>query len=76
MSNLALNNALQLPKPFMKWAGGKLREQKGFTQAERADMHNSYISQIARDIRYPFLKTLFKITDALNAKISYLFKRI
>lgn len=57
----------------------RLREQKGFTQealAEKADIHTSYIGQIERGIRYPSLKILFKIADALSSKISDLFKGI
>jgi len=55
----------------------KLREQKKMTQealAERADIHTSYIGQIERGLRYPSLKTLFKIADALNVRITDLFK--
>lgn len=55
------------------------REQKGLTQerlAEMADIHTSYIGQIERGWRYPSLKTLFKIADALEVKILELFKAI
>lgn len=57
----------------------RLREQKGLTQeslAEKADIHTSYIGQIERGLRYPSLKILFKIADALNVKITELFKEI
>lgn len=57
----------------------KLREQKKLTQeqlAEKADIHTSYIGQIERGMRYPSLKILFKIADALNAKIIDLFKEV
>ena len=57
----------------------KNRERKGWTQeklAEKADIHLSYIGQIERGIRYPSLKILFKISDALEANISDLFKGI
>lgn len=55
------------------------REQKGLTQerlAEMADIHTSYIGQIERGWRYPSLKMLFKIADALGVKILELFKAI
>lgn len=57
----------------------KLREQKKITQeslAERADIHTSYIGQIERGLRYPSLKVLFKIADALNIKPAELLKDI
>lgn len=47
----------------------KFREEKGWTQeelAEKADVHVSYIGQIERGLRYPSLKVLFKIADALH----------
>ena len=44
--------------------------------AEKADIHTSYIGQIERGLRYPSLKVLFKIADALNIKISELFSDI
>ena len=55
----------------------KLRERKSWTQeelAEKANLHISYIGQIERGLRYPSLKVLFKIADALEVKISELFK--
>ncbi len=57
----------------------KLREQRKMTQevlAERADIHTSYIGQIERGLRYPSLKVLFKISDALNVKLADLLKNI
>ncbi len=57
----------------------KLREENAWTQeelAERAELHISYIGQIERGLRYPSLKVLFKIADALEVKISDLFKGI
>lgn len=57
----------------------KLREQKKITQeslAELADIHTSYIGQIERGLRYPSLKVLFKIADALNVKPAELLKNI
>lgn len=57
----------------------KLREKKGWTQeelSEKADMHVSYIGQIERGLRYPSLKIIFKIADALEVRISELFKRL
>lgn len=50
----------------------KHRENKGWTQenlAERADIHVSYIGQIERGLRYPSLKVLFKIADALTINL-------
>ena len=44
--------------------------------AERAELHISYIGQIERGLRYPSLKVLFKIADALEVKISDLFKGV
>ncbi len=55
------------------------REVKKWSQerlAEEADIHTSYIGQIERGLRYPSLKILFKIADALNIKILELFKGI
>ncbi len=54
----------------------RLREKKGWTQerlAEMADINTSYIGQIERGLRYPSLKVLFKIADALGVRISELF---
>lgn len=54
----------------------KTREKKRFTQeklAEKADVHTSYIGQIERGLRYPSLKVLFRIADAMKIKISELF---
>lgn len=50
----------------------KLREQQKMTQeklAERADIHTSYVGQIERGLRYPSLKALFKIADALSVRL-------
>ena len=57
----------------------RARLQKELSQeklAEKADIHTSYIGQIERGLRYPSLKVLFKIADALNIKISELFSDI
>ncbi|MBI5491503.1 MAG: helix-turn-helix transcriptional regulator [Deltaproteobacteria bacterium] len=57
----------------------KLRELRGQTQeglAEKADIDTSYIGQIERGLRYPSLKVLFRIADALNVKIIELFKEV
>jgi len=57
----------------------RARLQKELSQeklAEKADIHTSYIGQIERCLRYPSLKVLFKIADALNIKISELFSDI
>ena len=55
----------------------RIREQRNLSQeklAEAADIHTSYIGQIERGLRHPSLKVLFRIADALNIKISELFK--
>ncbi len=55
------------------------REQKRISQeklAELADIHTSYIGQIERGFRYPSLKVLFKIADALNVKLADLLLNI
>ncbi|MEK6655808.1 MAG: helix-turn-helix transcriptional regulator [Nitrospirota bacterium] len=55
------------------------REQKKISQeklAELADIHTSYIGQIERGLRFPSLKVLFKIADALNVKLADLFLNI
>lgn len=57
----------------------KFRLQRKMTQeslAEAADIHTSYIGQIERGMRYPSLKTLFKISDALDVKLLEFFKGI
>lgn len=57
----------------------KIREKKSWTQdklSERADIHISYVGQIERGLRYPSLKILFKIADALEVKIIDLFEGI
>lgn len=57
----------------------KLRERKSWTQeelAEKANLHISYIGQIERGLRYPSLKVLFKIADALDIKITELFRNV
>lgn len=55
----------------------RLRGEKGWTQeylAEKVEVHVSYIGQIERGLRYPSLKVLFKLADALTVKIDTLFK--
>ncbi|MEJ2191190.1 MAG: helix-turn-helix transcriptional regulator [Nitrospirota bacterium] len=57
----------------------KLREKKHLSQeklSEKADIHVSYIGQIERGLRYPSLKTLFRIADALDVRINDIFKGI
>lgn len=57
----------------------KIREKKSWTQdklSERADIHISYVGQIERGLRYPSLKILFRIADALEVKIIDLFEGI
>ena len=57
----------------------RIREQRKLSQeklAEAADIHTSYIGQIERGLRYPSLKVIFRIADALNIRISELFKDI
>lgn len=55
----------------------KARLKQGLTQetlAENADIHISYIGQVERGIRYPSLKVIFKIADALRISVSHLFQ--
>jgi transcriptional regulator with XRE-family HTH domain len=55
----------------------KLREKRRWSQeelAEKADIHVSYVGQIERGMRYPSLKILFRLSDALEVKITVLFK--
>lgn len=57
----------------------RLREQKNLSQemlAESADIHTSYIGQIERGLRFPSLKVVFRIADALNVQASELFSGI
>ncbi len=57
----------------------KFREKKALTQdelSEKADIHISYVGQIERGLRYPSLKILFRIADALEVKITDLFEGI
>jgi transcriptional regulator with XRE-family HTH domain len=57
----------------------KLREKRRWSQeklAEKADIHVSYVGQIERGMRYPSLKILFRLSDALEVKITVLFKGI
>ncbi len=57
----------------------KLRESRGLTQetlSEKLDVHISYVGQIERGLKYPSLRVLFKIADALNVKPSELFAGI
>lgn len=54
----------------------KLREDKGWTQEELADkagMHFTYIGQIERGIRNPFLVNLHKLAKALKISAKELF---
>lgn len=49
----------------------KIRVQRGMTQemlAEKAEIDTSYIGQIERGLKYPSLKVLFRVADALNVK--------
>ncbi|MDI3533883.1 MAG: hypothetical protein PWQ82_248 [Thermosediminibacterales bacterium] len=58
--------------------GKKIREirlRMGFTQeqlGERAGLHYSYIGQVERGDKAPSLKTLKKISKALNTSLDYL----
>jgi transcriptional regulator with XRE-family HTH domain len=57
----------------------KLREKRQWSQeklSEKADIHVSYIGQIERGMRYPSLKTLFKLADAMGVKIGEIFRGI
>ena len=50
----------------------KLREQKKLSQEQlsfQADLHRTYISQLERGVKSITVKTLLKITTALNIDI-------
>jgi transcriptional regulator with XRE-family HTH domain len=50
----------------------QLREQKKLSQEQlsfQADLHRTYISQLERGVKSITLKTLLKITTALNIDI-------
>ena len=54
-----------------------LRKSQGLSQerlGERANLHNTYIGAIERGERNPSVKTLEKITRALNIEVVDLFK--
>lgn len=57
----------------------ELRKQKGYTQAELAelvDLSNNFIGYLERGKQLPSLKTLEKIAQALDITIGYLFYSI
>lgn len=43
---------------------------------EKAEIDTSYIGQIEMGLRYPSLRVLFRIADAMNVSIVELFKGI
>lgn len=63
---------------FKKVVGGrikKLRKDKSLSQAQlaqRADLHFSYVAQIERGEKMPSLKSLERISEALDADMQYL----
>jgi transcriptional regulator with XRE-family HTH domain len=57
----------------------RLREKQHLSQeklSEKVDVHVSYIGQIERGLRFPSLKILFRISDALEVRINELFRGI
>jgi len=49
-----------------------LRKQKGFSQESfsfEVELHRTYISQLERGMKSPSLKTLYKISQALDIKL-------
>lgn len=73
-SNSSNQRCLQLGKNIRKF---RLRNHLSQEKlSEKADIHVSYVGQIERGMRYPSLKALFKISDALNVKIAELFRGI
>lgn len=57
----------------------ELREQKKFSQEQlsfAADLHRTYISQLERGLKSVTVKTLIKITDALNIKVDVFMKKV
>ena len=56
-----------------------LREDAGITQSQLAvkiEKDTDYISKLERGLRMPSLKTLIRIADLFNVKLSEVFKRI
>ncbi|MEI8389152.1 MAG: helix-turn-helix transcriptional regulator [bacterium] len=54
----------------------QLREEKGWSQEKLAldiEVDKSYIGRIERAERYPNLKTIIKLADALNVQVKDLF---
>jgi transcriptional regulator with XRE-family HTH domain len=57
----------------------ELREKKGLSQEQLsfdADLHRTYISQIERGIKSITVKTLFKITKALDIGIDVFMNKV
>ncbi len=55
----------------------KLREEKGLTQEELAfliDSARNYVGCIERGEKHPSIKTLYKISKALNTKLNNILK--
>ena len=66
-------------RPFYKELGRRikaLRQKTGLTQeelAEIADLHVSYIGHVEKGTKQSSLKTIRKISDALNISLAELF---
>jgi len=51
----------------------QLRKQKGFSQESfsfEVELHRTYISQLERGMKSPSLRTIYKISQVLNVKLS------
>ncbi|MDK2901802.1 MAG: hypothetical protein PWR14_706 [Thermosediminibacterales bacterium] len=65
-------------KDELTYIGNRIRQlriKSGLTQeqlGEKANLHYSYIGQVERGDKVPSLKTLKKITKALNTSLDYL----
>lgn len=55
------------------------REEKKLSQeafASIVGLHRTYVSQLERGVKSPSLRTLYKISQGLNIKLSALFSRL
>lgn len=53
----------------------KLRHQKGLSQEElalRSGLHRTYLSQLERGLKTPTLKTMYKLSQVLELRLSEL----